>query len=241
MTQSGAVNWTGVKVVIFDVDGTLYNQKGLRKRMLFSLLSYYFKRPHRYRELMILKHFRSERERLSSNHGPDLQSSQYHWCANKGGYPLSLVRKTVDHWIFDYPNQFLKRYMFPGVASFFRSLRSASIKTAIYSDYAATTKMAAMDLHPDLVVSSTDPGIDKLKPNPKALFHIARHFGVQPSECLFIGDREDLDGACAAAAGMPFLLVDKEQRPFQFYTELEHQLKSTLNLTNHGTHQPARA
>ena len=40
-----SINWQNVKVVIFDVDGTLYEQSTLRKKMLLSLLTFYIKRP----------------------------------------------------------------------------------------------------------------------------------------------------------------------------------------------------
>ena len=42
-----------------------------------------------------------------------------------------------------------------------------------------------MGLQADLVVSSTDPEIDRLKPDPKGLLYICDHLGVSPADCLF--------------------------------------------------------
>jgi FMN phosphatase YigB (HAD superfamily) len=34
-----------------------------------------------------------------------------------------------------------------------------------------------------------------------------RHFGVAPQECLYVGDRADVDGAAAEAAGVMSVIV----------------------------------
>ena len=43
------------------------------------------------------------------------------------------------------------------------------------------------------------------KPNPGLLNLACRALGVEPTECLLVGDHEAEDGAAARAAGMPFL------------------------------------
>jgi phosphoglycolate phosphatase/putative hydrolase of the HAD superfamily len=120
--------------------------------------------------------------------------------------------------------------MYPGTASFFKTLQQNDKKIAVYSDYRAVDKLRSMGLHADLVVASTDPEIDRLKPDPTALFHIMDKLGVSPEECLFIGDRPELDGECAINANMPYLIVEKEPADqFNFYSQLETQIKTTLN------------
>jgi len=44
------------------------------------------------------------------------------------------------------------------------------------------------------------------KPDPRVIEAIAKEFGVDPADALFIGDSE-VDAACAEAAGVPFALV----------------------------------
>jgi HAD superfamily hydrolase (TIGR01509 family) len=43
-----------------------------------------------------------------------------------------------------------------------------------------------------------------LKPDPEGYLLAARTLGVEPAQCLVIGDRLDADGAAAQAAGMAF-------------------------------------
>lgn len=119
MSLESGVDWKKVKVAIFDVDGTLYTQSKLRKKMLFSLLSYYALRPWRLKEMLMLQHFRLEREKRPGDIGPDLENAQYQWCAERGNYKVADIKKVVDKWIFTYPNKYLASCTYPGTKSFF--------------------------------------------------------------------------------------------------------------------------
>ncbi len=223
------IDWNKIKVVIFDVDGTLYRQSKLRKKMLVSLLSYYSLRPWRLKEMLMLHHFRAEREKRTGNPCANLEEAQYAWCAAKGNFPVATIKKVIGKWIFTYPNQHLAGCIYPGTAAFFDALRRHGKKIAIYSDYKAEDKLKAMNLQADLVVASTDSEIDRLKPDPTALHYIMRKLGVSPEECLFIGDRQELDGACAINAEMPYLIVDKQPTDkFSFYSDLTKHIDSTF-------------
>jgi len=223
--QQKSIPWRKVKAVIFDVDGTLYSQEKLRPKMLVALLTYYALRPWRFRELLLLQRFRTEREKRPGAAGPDLENAQYDWCVPNGHLPTSTIRKVVDQWIFRYPLRYLPTCTYPGTQSFFKALQRQNIKIAIYSDYQAHAKLAAMGLPADLIVSSLDPEVDHLKPAPHGLLYVARKLGLPVSDCLFIGDRPELDGLCAEQAGMPFLLVEKlPVGQFNFYQQLEASL-----------------
>lgn len=229
MNESKAIEWDVIKVVIFDVDGTLYTQSRLRKKMLYALLRHYALRLWQARDLMILQRFRTEREKRVGYTGGNLENAQYDWCAEKGGYSASKVRQVVEQWMFTFPNPYLAQCTYPGTHSFFAKLKSKGIKTAIYSDYKAHDKMLAMSLEADLIVSSTDPEIDRLKPDPTGLLYIAQKLRVQPQQCLFIGDRQEMDGECAIRAGMPYLILDKKPfNEFDFYQQLEQTLTATI-------------
>lgn len=229
MSENLPVNWETTKVVILDVDGTLYTQSRLRKKMAYALLAHYSMRPWRMQDIMILRHFRAQREKRTGHAGGDLENAQYMWCAQQGNYPVERVKQVVDKWMFTFPNQYLAACMYPGTQSFFAKLRSLNIKTAIYSDYKAHDKLKAMNLEVDLIVSSTDSEIDRLKPDPRGLLYIADKLGVSPQQCLFIGDRPELDGQCAINANMPYLIVTKKPfDSFDFYQQLENTLPSTI-------------
>ncbi|SFQ51959.1 HAD family hydrolase [Hymenobacter arizonensis] len=234
ISAASAVRWPEVKAVIFDVDGTLYTQSKLRSKMLVSLLGYYALRPWRLDEMLILQRFRAEREKRHGAAGPDIENAQYAWASNNGRTPVDKIKRVVEHWMFQYPNQYLRGCTYPGTHAFFATLRQKGIKIGIYSDYKAHDKMAAMGLAADIIVSSTDPEIDHLKPAPHGLLYIADALGLAPADCLFIGDRPELDGACAEQAGMPYLIVDKQPfDSFTFYKTLEDTLATSLTTSPH--------
>lgn len=211
-------------MVIFDVDGTLYDQTKLRKKMLISLLSFYAFRPWRYKDLLILHTFRQEREKRTGYVGADLENAQFLWCAKKTNVSVDRVKKIVDHWIFDYPNPLLTSCIYPGVKELFRKLRERDIKIAIYSDYKAADKLDAMGLEADLIVSSTDQNIDRFKPDPMAITYIMNKLKVTSAECLFVGDREELDGQCAINAGISYLILQKKSKPESFFADIQNRI-----------------
>ena len=228
MTWAKAIDWSRVKAVIFDVDGTLYEQKKLRRRVLFDLLTYYIVRPWRLSELRILQSFRAEREHRAGTLSPDLEAEQYTWTATQNTTP-GKIRRVVEHWMLHHPNQYLARAMYPGTAFLFAALRGRGIRIGIYSDYPAAAKVAALGLEADIIVNSTDAAVSALKPAPHGLFYIANELGLSPRQCLFIGDRQELDGLCAERAGMPCLILPSPAlKDFTFYAELARHLSTVL-------------
>jgi phosphoglycolate phosphatase/putative hydrolase of the HAD superfamily len=51
-----------------------------------------------------------------------------------------------------------------------------------------------------------------MKPDPKALHYITGKLKVDIKQCVFIGDRDELDGACARSVSMPYIIVDKDPK-----------------------------
>ena len=221
------IDWKNIKAIIFDVDGTLYDQSKLRVRMLWALLKYYLIRPSRYQELIILHHFRKEREKRVGYCSNDLNSEQYIWCAEKLNIPVEKVRAVVKYWIYEFPLKYINKCKYKGIEQLFTLLHEANIKISIYSDYPAKEKLNAMQLTADLIVTSIDPNINCFKPQPKAVHYICSLLAVPSNECIFIGDRYSRDGKCAENAGIkPLLLPAHKKLKANFYINLKESLSS---------------
>lgn len=219
------ISFNDLELVIFDVDGTLYNQSLLRKKMLFSLASYFLFRPWKISELQILYHFRKEREKKAGFSGPDLAEQQYLWCQKKVNKPIEKIKEIVNKWIFNIPMQFLRECSYPGIHFFFDTLTRKNIRIAIYSDYNSLDKLNTLGLHGDLLVSSTDANINAMKPNSKGLNFIKSKLNVSDgSKCLFFGDRIELDGECAENAQIPFFLVERKAAANSLYKNLAEEI-----------------
>ena len=219
------IDWENLKVMILDVDGTLYNQSRLRTRMSFALLKYYLVRPLQIKDLLILYFFRSERKKRAGYCSNNLENEQYQWCAAKVDVPLERIKKVVSKWMFEFPNPYLYDCRYPEVYPFLQLAKKHKIKIAVYSDYRADDKLKELRIVADLIIASTDIEVNCLKPKPTALFHIMQIFEVHPEQCVYIGDRDELDGICAAQAKIRYLNINT-YKAGGLYTGLANSLEN---------------
>ncbi|MBF8271199.1 MAG: HAD family hydrolase [Magnetococcales bacterium] len=213
--------------VIFDVDGTLYDQKMLRRRMLADILRFYLLRPHQWSEPRMIFFFRRLREKLAdAGHSPH---EAIDGVARKFNISSQYVTSVVDQWVMQRPLRHLKSCRFPGVAEFIQALRDRMIPTAVFSDYPAREKLVALGL-PDMpCIAAQDAEVNRLKPHPRGLEVAAEKLGLNPSEGLFIGDRHERDGLCAMKAGMPFLILGRGHPPTRPHFHSYWELLADLN------------
>ena len=59
---------------------------------------------------------------------------------------------------------------------------------------------------PEHTLVSSEVGV--WKPDPRIFWMASQALGVEPGECLFVGDQERFDGVGARAAGMELVLVE---------------------------------
>lgn len=223
------VNWNTIKVVIFDVDGTLYHQGSLRERMILDLIPYFLFHPFEIYDLKILADFRSVREAHAGEEVDDLEHMQYAWAAQKSHVSMEEVKEVVRKWIYEKPLEFLSLIRYKGLMGFLNSLQTYRIKYVFFSDYPAKDKLKVLGIEAAGIFAATDRNINALKPNPKGLRVIVEKMGVDVKECLFIGDREERDGAMAGAVSMPYLLIHEKltgENYFKNYFSLIYDLTS---------------
>jgi HAD superfamily hydrolase (TIGR01549 family) len=202
-----------MEALIFDVDGTLYDQGKLRRRMFLDLVVGLARNPLFIQQIKVLYAFRKNRERLSES-GDDVRSiekRQYAEVAQALGLSSEEVRRIVNDWVFEKPLKHLARCLYPGVKDLFSLLRQKKIKVGIFSDYPCDAKLRALDLKVDVMVCATDEHVDRFKPHPAGLLFTARELGVPVKQCFLIGDRDDKDGECARRAGMPYLILPRRR------------------------------
>lgn len=211
------------KAVIFDVDGTLYDQRKLRLCMVREMFMCVLRQPGRMAELRILWRFRSMREKHAAEAAADLESRQYVWAAQAAGVSPEKVRGVVKEWMFERPLAHLRSCRYPGAAALFSQLQRQGIPIGVFSDYPAMDKLRALGLRAQVIVSATCAEVNRLKPDPAGLLVAAAKLGAPAPECLFIGDQEAKDGACARRAGMPCLILASRRKNRQL-----HQLAAWL-------------
>ena len=199
------LDWSTIDLVVFDVDGTLYDQRRLRLGMLRQLIGHSWQ-TRSLNTLLILRTFRQVRETLGEQAGADFMALQYAQTASRHGTTPAAVRALTEEWMERRPLPLLAACRYAQVAEVFAGLRANGKRIAAFSDYPAVAKLAALGLQADAVVCATDADISRLKPDPAGLLSILRQTGVGPARALMIGDRFDRDAAAAGKAGMRALI-----------------------------------
>lgn len=201
----GAIPWSRIRVVVFDVDGTLYDQRPLRRRMWLALIAHCLARPRDLAVLRTLRIFRRLREELAEEASEGISRLQYERPATLLGLSPEAVRVAVETWMHHRPLPLLRRCRYPGVERVFEALAESGRTIAVFSDYPAGAKLKALGLRADIEVCATDADVQRLKPHPLGLQRVLERAGAGPEECLYIGDRDERDGACARRLGVAYL------------------------------------
>lgn len=202
----------GASAVLFDLDGTLYRLAPMRRRMLLELLRWGAGHPLAFPGLMrSLREFRSAREGLRGFADDDraLADVQFEVPAQQLGTSPDELRQVVDEWMFARPLPFLQAAAWPGLREVLLELKGAGKRLGVFSDYAPDQKLAALGVQDlfDVTLAATDPEVNRFKPDPRGFVVGSERLGMEPSEVVYVGDRADVDGAGAAAAGMPSVIL----------------------------------
>jgi phosphoglycolate phosphatase/putative hydrolase of the HAD superfamily len=187
------VNWEKVRGVVFDVDGTLYDQRKLRMMMLTEIGGYFAKNANAIGDLRILHHFRKVREELAKSEANNVRNQQFEKVARKLSTSPEHIADVVENWIYKKPLKYMEASRFAMVDVFFDALRLRGLKIGIFSDYPVEEKLAALKLNADAVCYSLETGVDRLKPQTLGLETVLSRLSLNKAECVFIGDRDSRD------------------------------------------------
>lgn len=198
-----AFDWQDVRLVVFDVDGTLYRQRGLRFAMLRMLVADAIA-TRSVQTFRILSLYRSHREVLADDRVRDFERKLIAHVAEQTRTSAAIVAATVAEWIETRPLPHLKPQVIAGAAPLFAAIRRSGRQVAALSDYPAQAKLDAMGLAADFVVSAADVGI--MKPDPTGLLDVIARAGATPATTVMIGDRAERDGEAARQAGVRVLI-----------------------------------
>jgi FMN phosphatase YigB (HAD superfamily) len=201
-----------IACIIFDLDGTLYNQTALRRRMVAVMVRTLLRDPRCLREIMIVRWVRAYREELAERSARNAAILQYRAAAERFGRDEEEIEMIVDEWIQRRPLALLPSCRLPAAAQLLISLRQRGIRTAVLSDYPPGAKLHVLGLRVDEAACTTDSFPGTLKPDPSALSLLISRLGFDVAECLYVGDRNDRDGEMARRAGMRFLLAPRGVR-----------------------------
>ena len=205
-------DWDAIRLVAFDVDGTLYRQSPLRRQITYDMAIYSILN----RDLSVIRvlaKYRKIRERMADEQVVDFDRALIAETAQATATTTDTVRAIVAKWMEQRPLSYLAGCRYPGLPDLFAGLRRNGKAIGILSDYPSKAKLEALGLTADHIVSASDAGVGLLKPHPRGLEVLIAAAGVEPHQTILIGDRPERDGLAARHVGAWALI--RSSRPIE--------------------------
>ncbi len=203
-----AMKWSDIKLVVFDMDGTLYRQQPLRALMAIEMIVFCICRPWRWRDIRFMMMFRKLRETWAGEAIPHLSHEQFVRCAQVAGVKPDEIQRIVEEWLYRRPLKYLKWCQYKGLRDFLDKLKRSGKRIAFVSDYPVVEKAMALDIQAPLMIDATDSRINALKPHQRLLEYVLVSEHILAKECVVIGDRDERDGEMARRLLVPFILIN---------------------------------
>jgi putative hydrolase of the HAD superfamily len=206
MIQLRMLDTSRIRAVLFDLDGTLYDQSILRRKMAARLLRACAANPRRgFRALRAVQAYRHAHEALRN--GEYTAERHLELACGACGYAAGEVQAIVAEWIERQPLDLLPLCVYPQLHEFLGTLSQLRLALGVFSDYPTEQKIEALGFKSYFRHQLSAGAVGRLKPDPLGILALAEAVAIPPSECLYIGDRT-IDQDAAHSAGMQFALVD---------------------------------
>ena len=193
-----------IQTVVFDLDGTLYDKRGLARRMMRAL----------WWCLPLLAAERLARKRLHGklyNSEDEFYLAFFRQMARGHWWSARLAGRWYDEVFMPTMVRLIGQHYAPrkDVMEMVADFHRRNIPMAVYSDYGnAWNKLKALQIAPQQFKLVTDaPALGGLKPNEVCARALLQMLNAKPETTLFVGDRDDKDGATARAVGAQFMQV----------------------------------
>jgi putative hydrolase of the HAD superfamily len=147
MSTFTPADWRDIRLVAFDVDGTLYRQGPLRLRMGRDMVLHTVATCD-LNAISVVSAYRSHKRAAGCRGAVDFDRVLIAETAKATSRSPESVQAIVCEWIETRPLRYLRSCLFPGVPQLFAGLQRAGKSIGIFSDYPATEKLAAMGLQP---------------------------------------------------------------------------------------------
>ena len=211
------MNLARVKVVSWDVDGTLYSLPGFMSRLKWYLVRGFFSLRcfGILRDFWYLVRFKLFMDQV--RHA-------------KGDYripgPVPLRDKIAEAQHRFYSDILPKQGLLPGVRDLLSWFAGRNLRQVVLSDYLPTGKLEALEVSGDFEAVFTGEAYGHLKPAPVVFQRMLKDLGIEADELLHIGDRPDTDGEAAEAVGYQVAIIGRD---FETAAELMQHLQASAD------------
>lgn len=178
-------NFGDIKVVAFDIDGTLYEERKLNSRIVFHFLGH----------LRFFSHYGLARVELrKTDDYQDFTKAQAEMMGKRLRCSPEKAQEKLDKIVYKGLVKYFTRFdCAEGARDLIKRLKEAGVKIALLSDFPPEQKGELWGLKPycDLLLGSEEVGA--LKPSPKAFYVMAEKLQVSVNEIFYIGNNYKYD------------------------------------------------
>lgn len=115
-------DWDGIRLVVFDMDGTLYRQRPLRLRMAQEIVLH-ASSNWTFDIILVLRTYRRIRERLGDEEVPNFEHALIAETAAATAHQPDAVRAIVTEWIEQRPLRHLASCRYPVLPELFAGIQ----------------------------------------------------------------------------------------------------------------------
>ncbi len=177
---------------IFDLDGTLYDKKGLKKWMALKAIRDF--RPLK----MFLAEKKSREELCLLETGEVSYERLYECIAKYSGRSVDHARRWYEQWYMPSMVAQIRRHcpLRPGIREKLDRIKAEGDAMIILSDYGCIhEKLQAIGLDESYFSRFLDsPSIGGYKPSARVFRNALEIIGARPEDCVMIGDNPVKDG-----------------------------------------------
>lgn len=183
-----------IDAVGFDVDGTLYPENHVYRRLALGYLP----------RLRLIARFGKVRKAIRLTRPiEDFRATQAQMLAAELHISSEAAEQLIERHIYArFAAAFRSVRPFPYVAETLAELRTEGLRLGALSDFPLANKLPHLGLHQmfQCVACAEDSGY--LKPNPEPFLYLADCLSVRPEHMLYVGNNYAYDIVGAHAAGM---------------------------------------
>lgn len=203
------------KVIITDLDGTLYFQKPVQLFTGFELCCYYTVHFYKMRELFLILKYRKQHNQNSS--------IDIHKFASENNISVNKIKNLTNLWLIEKPLKWIKIFGDYGLMDILRNMQK-NAKIIVYSDYPTEQKLRALNFIPNEQFFYDNKVIFFTKPNPQGINYIVQKLNIKKEKILVVGDRLDKDGSAALNCNIDFVILSAN--PFIRFFQKRKMIKT---------------
>jgi HAD superfamily hydrolase (TIGR01549 family) len=132
-------------------------------------------------------------------------------AAHNARIPADQLALLIHEWFELAPLALLRNAMRPGLPALLEGAQAQGMRLGVLSDYPPDRKLTAMGIREafDVVVAAQDQQVGCFKPEPRGLLSIMEQWGLGALDCVYVGDRADVDVEAARRAGVRCVIIGK--------------------------------